>query len=204
MGNIKTALELALERTSGLKADHSGAELSDAKKTGRSLAAAFMDGKEGSDLKAAISAQPKQLAATVRDGAIEVLLSYIQFPRDSLARDKTPPANLDRVREGLAALSDGTGAKQIAQMMEQIKAFLARYLQDIEQLEKAVLQQFSGKLRQKEQELARRSGQEVKIDPHRDPEFQAYFSKNLAQLKTQYQEALDRVKQDAKAIVRGE
>jgi glutaredoxin 2 len=195
---IKTALELALEKTAGLKADRAGAESSEAHKAGRTLAAAFMGEAEGTDLKASMAKQPKELRAAAMEGAVEIFLSYIQLPRDKVSQTPT-----DKIAAGLSALCDAASAKQIKGLLDQVKAFLSRYGQDIEQLEKAVIQQFGPKLRQKEQELARRTGQDVKIDPFKDPEFQAFFSKNLGQLKGQYQDALNKAREDLKALVIG-
>jgi hypothetical protein len=196
MGHIKTALELALERTADVKADREGAKQSDAKKSGRALAAAFLDSGDEEAFKKGYDALPKADRESAKEGAADIVLSFLQLPRD-----KTVLAPTDRIALALAILSGGKGDKQMRALLDQVKAFLSRYFQDLEQLEKAVTQQFAPKLRQKEQELARRSGQEVRIDPRRDPEFQAFFAKNLTQLKGQYQDALDKAKEDLKGFL---
>lgn len=196
MGHIKTALELALERTAGLKADHSGIQQAEARKAGRSLAAAFFENGDEAAFKKGLSAIPEGEGRNAREGAAESALSFLQLPRD---KDALPP--IDRIAAALAVISGGKGEKQIRTLLEQAKAFLSRYHQDLEQLEKALVQQFGPKLRQKEQVIARRTGQEVRIDPRRDPEFQGFFAKNLAQLKGQYQGALDQAKEDLKAFL---
>lgn len=196
MGQIKTALELALERTSGLKADHEGAKQSEVKKAGRALAGAFFDSGDEAAFKKGLGAFPKEDRASAREGATEVALSFLQLPRDKAS---LPPT--DKIAQALAVISGGSGEKQARGLLDQVTAFLGRYFQDLEQLEKALTQQFGPKLRQKEQELARRTGQNVRIDPRRDPEFQAYFAKNLAQLKGQYQDALDKAKEDLKGFI---
>ena len=68
-------------------------------------------------------------------------------------------------------------------------------------IEKSLKAQYGPKLRQKEQELARRLGQEVKLDPMQDPEFVAFFKQNVGKLKEQYQQALDNAKEDLKAMI---
>jgi len=199
MAQIKTAVELALERTQGLKSDRAGIEAQEARRTGRVLGARFLEDPSQTDLKKELSKLPKSQEKAAREGAVEALLARIQLPRD---KDSLPP--LQAVAAGLGALSPGLGAdKRALAIAKDLQAFMERYLEDASQMEEGLARQYAPKLRQKEQEMSRRTGQDVRIDPRRDPEFLALLSRGMGQLKGQYQEALDRAKEDMKAMCLG-
>lgn len=197
MGMIKSSLELALERTASMEADHKGLRASEIKAKARQAAAHFMDDPSSVELKSLIASQAKGDQASFRAACAEVFLSYVQLPRD---RNSKMP--LDQLGAGLSAISTGLGAdKRIRGLLDQVSAFAERFNQDCDQLEEALKRQFAPKLRQKEQEIAKRTGQEISIDPLRDPEFQALYGKNLGQLKAQYQGALSQAKEDMLAMI---
>ena len=64
-----------------------------------------------------------------------------------------------------------------------------------------VEQNYAPRLRQKEEELARQMGTQVKIDPASDPEFVAALRKGLADFEVRYSEVLQRVKSQIVGIV---
>jgi hypothetical protein len=199
MGQIKTAMELALERTEGLKADRTGVQAQDAKREGRVLGARRMEDGESVDLKKELSKFAKPLDRAAREGAAEAILSRLQLPRD---KESLPP--LEAMGGALGSMAPGIGAdKRIAATFKELSGFLGRYLEDMGRLEEGLTRQYAPKLKQKEQELKRRTGQDVRIDPRRDPEFLALLSKNVTQLKGQYQDALDQAKEDLKDLVIG-
>lgn len=199
MATIKTAVELALEKTQGLKADRTGAEREDARKAGRVLASRFLDQPDGVDFPGELAKWKKPLDEPAREGAAEAFLSRVQLPRD-----KASAPALEAVGRGLAALARGLGSdKRVVSIVKDMAAFLDRYLEDVARVEDGLMRQYAPKLRQKEDELARRTGQDVRIDPRRDPEYLALLSKALGQVKGQYQDALDRAKEELKGIVLG-
>ncbi|MCL2472918.1 MAG: hypothetical protein FWF26_04500, partial [Treponema sp.] len=53
------------------------------------------------------------------------------------------------------------------------------------------------KLRQKEEELTRRLGRQIKLDPFQDPEFTAFYNQNMNTLKENYIAAVDQIKEEA-------
>jgi hypothetical protein len=63
--------------------------------------------------------------------------------------------------------------------------------------EEAIKQQYAPKLKQKEDELTRRLGRQVKLDPFQDPEFVAFFNQHINALKENYQAAIDQIKETA-------
>jgi hypothetical protein len=97
------------------------------------------------------------------------------------------------VGKGLRLLiTDG----RFAAMYKQLIQLLSRYLDEAAQYDQAIRQQYAPKLRQKEEELSRRIGREVRIDPFQDPEFIAFYNQNLNALKANYEVAVDQVREE--------
>jgi hypothetical protein len=58
-------------------------------------------------------------------------------------------------------------------------------------------------LRQKEEELSRRLGRTVQIDPFQDPEFAAFYTQNMNALRDNYQAGVDQVREQAELLFKG-
>ena len=205
MGRIKSALEIALERTESVKTDKGSIDQFEAKQQGKRLANAFLkefstgvhqgqgsSGNTSINLKDELKKHPKDQQQSLKQGIFEVLAPQITLPAstDDMLR-------IEAVGKGLHfLLNDG----RYAAMYQQFLQLLSRYLNEIAQYEQAIIQQYAPKLRQKEEELSRRMGREVHIDPFQDPEFIAFFSQNLNALKSNYQAAADQVRGEAMRI----
>lgn len=189
MAHIKSALELALERTESVKSDKAGVEQYELKREGKKIAGAFLESPENNPLEAAVKKFPKDKQAAVRRGAFDILITQIGLPtvREDLAR-------LQTVGDGLQAI---IGDRKFASMYQQLLQAFDRYLSEADQYDKAIRQQYAPKLRQKEEEIARRTGRRIQIDPLQDPEFVAFYNQNMAALKERYLEAVDHVREEA-------
>ncbi len=192
MARIKSALEIALERTESVKGDRESVEQFELKREGKRIAGAFLEDPAGKNIEAEFKKFPKDKQPSVRRGAFEVLLSQVSLPavKEDLER-------LDAVGKGLAAV---VGDRRLLPMFQQVQQALAQYLGDVEQYDRAIRQQYAPKLRQKEEELARRTGRRVQIDPMQDPEFVAFYNQNMGALKDRYQAAVDQVREQAQAL----
>jgi hypothetical protein len=90
------------------------------------------------------------------------------------------------------------GNLRFSALWKQFQAAAARYLDEAAQYEDAIMRQYAPQLRQKEAELSRRFGQQVRLDPFQDPEFVAFYNKNMDNFKSGYEAAV----QDAREQVR--
>ena len=72
-----------------------------------------------------------------------------------------------------------------------------QFLDEAAQYEEAIKRQYAPKLRQKEEEIARRLGRQVKLDPFQDPEFVQFFNQHMNSLKANYQSVLDEARTEA-------
>ncbi|MDR2159700.1 MAG: hypothetical protein LBP23_06500 [Treponema sp.] len=188
MGRIKSALEIAMERTDSVKGDKSSIGQFEARQRGKRLANDFLENGK-INIEEEIKKTAKEEQAALKQGIFDVLHSQITVPaiKDDIKR-------IENAGKGLQAV---IGGSQVAGLFRQLAQTLSRYLDEAERYEEAIRRQYAPKLRQKEEELSRRLGREVRIDPFQDPEFLAFFNQNMNALKVNYQAAVDQVKDEA-------
>jgi hypothetical protein len=190
MGVIKTALEIALEKTEKVKGDKSSIDQFDAKQRGKKLANTFLAGE--ADIASEIKNTSAGQQYSLKQGVFEVLISQITLP--SGEEDKK---RIELAGRGLQTI---IGGSQIQTIYRQMTALFAQYLQEAAHYEQAIRQQYSPKLRQKEEEIARRLGREVRLDPLQDPEFAAFYNQHMNALKGKYEPVVEEVKAEIRAL----
>jgi hypothetical protein len=189
MGRIKSALEIALERTETVKGDKGSIGQFEAKQQGKKTANEFLEDPSRS-LEEAIKKAPKEQRDSLKQGIFEVLVSQITLP---LARDDEK--RIQTVGKGLGAvIPDG----RFSGHYKQFTQILSRYLDEADQYDKAIRRQYEPKLRAKEEELSRRYGRQVQIDPFQDPEFVNFYNQNMNALKGNYQAAVEQIREEAR------
>ncbi|GHV67052.1 hypothetical protein AGMMS49928_03210 [Spirochaetia bacterium] len=187
MGRIKSALEIALEKTESVKGDKSSITQFKAKQWGKRQASEFLEGK--GDLKKAMKETPEDERESFRQGVFEFLLAQIGLPVSEGDIKK-----IENVGKALALIiADGGFIK----LYDQLAGALGRYLDEAAQYDEAIKRQYAPKLRQKEEELSRRMGREIRIDPFQDPEFVTFYNQNINALKANYESAIAQVKERA-------
>jgi len=188
MGKIKSALEIALEKTESVKSDKGSIGQFEAKQKGKKLANEFLGGNVKS-LDDEIKKMSAEEQASLKQGIFDVLISQINLPtvKDDLAR-------IDKAGQGLNAV---IGNKRFVEITKQLSQVMNQYMDEASNLEEAIKRQYAPKLRQKEEEISRRMGRQVKLDPFQDPEFVNFFNKNMNTLKENYQAAIDQVREEA-------
>ena len=191
MGKIKSALEIALERTESIKTDKASVGAFEARQEGKRLANAFLADPSKS-LEAELKKQPKEKLEGLRQGIFDALA-----PQVSLPAGKEDLPRIEAAGKGLGMLLKDA---QFATMFKQLAQLMSRYLGEIAQLEQAARQQYAPKLRQKEEELARRLGQDVRLDAFQDPEFVMFYNQNASALKANYQAVADQVREEAERL----
>jgi hypothetical protein len=190
MGIIKSSWEVAMERTADIKGDKESVHANEMKKTGKRLASEYIysdkpDIKEFEKKLGNYSGEDKKL---VQRGAFEVFLSYISLPQD-----EQYGTSLELAQKGLELLTGNK--KAVASIMEQVHQFFGQFLQHQDQLKQQLKQQYEPQLKRKQQELSRQYGSEIELQPEQDPEFNQALRKNMQQLESQYQQALNEVKE---------
>lgn len=186
MGKIKSALEIALERTEGVKGDKNSIGLFEAKQKGKRLANNFLDDPDLS-LADLIKKEPESMRDALKQGIFDTLVSQIVLPV-SVDDEK----RLENVGKGLSLVINNS---QFVILYKQFIQLISQYLSEFEQYTEAIKQQYAPKLQQKEEEIARRIGHHIKLDPFQDPEFVAFYNQHINALKKRYQAVVDQVKE---------
>jgi len=196
MAIIKSALEIALERSKDVEADREALEANQFVTEGKKLVSRFFadaEADEQPNLKAGIEKFDKKQQQWVREGVLQALLANLKLPADEMSMLQSK-----RAAKGFAALASDT--RQLSRLLNQVEQFLGDYLEERKRLVGAVEQRYAPMLRQKEQEMSRQMGQPVKIDPMMDPGFQKMLRENLAMLEDRYGEVLGQARQELRRL----
>ena len=188
MGKIKSALEIALERTESVKSDKGSIGQFEARQKGKKLANDFLAGSIKS-LEEEINKTAKDEQENLRQGVFDILITRISLPNT-----KEEIQLIEAAGKGLLAVIKD---KRFGEVVKELPKIMNQYSQEAAQYEAAIKQQYAPKLRQKEEEIARRLGREVKLDPFQDPEFVAFFNQHMNALKSNYQAVLDDIREEA-------
>jgi hypothetical protein len=191
MAKIKSALEIALEKTESVQVDRGSIGQFEAKQKGKKLANDFLAGTVES-LKDDLVKGSADEQASLKQGLFDVLISRISLPQT-----KDDVQFVERAGQGLLAI---VKEKRFADIISQFNQLMSQYLDETAQYEEAIMRQYAPKLRQKEEALSRRMGRPVKLDPFQDPEFAAFYNQNISGLKANYETAVEQVREEAKRL----
>jgi hypothetical protein len=195
MGVIKTALEIALERTENVKGDKSSIDQFEMKRRGKKLAGGFLEEEGDVSLQSMVEEIKKTPAAqqeSLKQGIFDILITQIALPAG-----KEDESRIEKTGKGLQAIINNS---QFAVMYKQLVQLFNQYLQEAAGCEQAIRQQYAPKLRQKEEELSRRLGREVRIDPFQDPEFAAFYSQHMNALRSNYEAVIEQAKEETRRM----
>jgi hypothetical protein len=186
MTHIKSALEIALEKTETIHSDKSALLAAGGRDEGKRLAAAFFE-NPAMDLAAELTARENSPA--VKEGFFQVILARLALPRD-----KEDIAKLEPLSSALGILLGDRAAA--AAIHKQLTQFFGQWLDDKAHLDEAITGQLGPMLRQKEAQLSRQLGRPVRLDPKTDPDYMKAYSTNMGNLENRYGEVLSQVKED--------
>lgn len=191
MGDIKSALEIAMEKVEKL------GEVTDEERLrwkyvpeGEKLAAKYI--AEDVNLVSELGRYEEKAKQYVIKGAVEILARNINLPRNDQAK-----RNNKRAMEGLKTLKDGK--VDVENVYTKIRRIFSHYAEQGEQQRKQAYEslkaQFEAKVQQAmQQQMGLPAG--VKIDVERQPQFQEELRRIQSQLDSQYLGLLDEYKQE--------
>jgi len=195
MGDIKSALEIAMEKVEKL------GEATDEERLrwkyvpeGERLAARYLN--QECDLVVELSQYEENVTRYIAEGAADILIRNINLPKNDLAK-----RNSRRAMDGLKTIkSDKVGVENVYSKMRRI---FNHYAEQGEQQKKQAYQslktEFEAKMQQAiQQQLGSLAG--IKIDAEKQPQFQEDWHKIQTQLDMQYLKLLDEYKQELLSI----
>ncbi len=186
MSQIKSALEIALERTADIKSNASVGKKRELNNCGKKIASDFLSDNDLTAFKKAFGGYKHEEKDLVLEGALKLFMARIQLPADETEKQKVM-----LIGKGLEMLLPH---KNMAALFQSVDQVFSRYLEAQQQVEAALTQQFMPKLRQKQQQLEKQLGQQIELSPSQDPEFAQALSRNLDALKEQYLPSVDEIK----------
>jgi hypothetical protein len=192
MSEIKSALEIALERTQDVEANKEALEANTYMTEGKKAVSRFLS-EEDVDLKKLLEGLDKKHLHHIKEGALQALLANLKLPADEMSLLQSKKAG-----QGFHALV--ADSKHLGKLLNQMEQFLGDYLQERKRVVEAVEQRFQPILQQKEQAMSQQVGARVKIDPAMDPDFQKMLRENMTILEDRYNQVLARVKQELRRL----
>ena len=192
MSIIKSSFEIAMERTKAVEGNKEALEANNLKKDGRRLVSLFLD-NQITDLKKELNRIDKNKLKWVKYGVFEALVSNITLPQDEFGFKKNRKAG-----EALYAIV--AESRKLGRILGELEHFFREFIEESKQLREAAEAQYAPKLRNKEQELSKQLGTDIKIDPSSDPEFVAFLRRNMANLEERYNTVLKNAKEEVKRI----
>lgn len=193
MSEIKSAIEIALEKTKEVVGNKDILEEEKYRTEGKKLVSRFLS-DESVNLSASLKEYDRKKIGWVRDGIRVILQANLVLPHDTLGLKA-----LKRVGEAFLSLVTNKG--MMKKMLNQMDSFFEEYTAERERLVSTVEKQYAPRLKQKEEELAKKMGQPVKIDPHSDPEFTNFMRRALNQIDEQYGKVLEQAKGEINAML---
>lgn len=197
MAKIRSALEIALEKTEGVKEDPEKIRQQQLTETGKRLFSTFFfEGqKDAEEVKADIDATDEHDRSMVLSGFISTLLSNINLPKNDLYVEE-----MGKVKKAAEVIT--ISPEELTELFQQLDRFFQQYLQQKEQLSEQLKSQYMPKLREKQQKLAQQFGSAIELTPEQDPEFMEMLGKYEQQMDEKYQEVLDQIKEQIKTKLR--
>jgi len=190
--SIKSSLEIALERTKDVQADPENLLASGFITAGKKLVPQFLNDPEYSLARKVREHEGKE-RNWVSEGVFEALSSNLALPSDEYGLKRNR-----RAMEGFSAIL--RDQRRLRIMSQQLEQFFTEYFQERQQLKQNVDRQYAPRLQQKEEELARRTGSRVRIDPATDPEYVQLLRQQMALLEDRYGNVLVQVKQELSSM----
>jgi hypothetical protein len=195
MGGIKSAIEIAMEKTEKLdKATEEERLRWKYVPEGEKLAAQYL--KEDCNLVGEMSKYEGNIAKYVREGASDILIRNISLPKNDAVKN-----NNRRAMDGLKNLkSDKVGVENVFSQIRHIfNHFVGQGEQQRKQAYESLKTKYEYNIRQAiQQEMGSMTGINIDVESH--PQFQEEWLKTQAQLDAQYIKHLDEYKQELKSI----
>lgn len=190
MSRIKSAWEIALEKTDGMEIDQEKIRHNSTIDKIRRIAGTYITGEE--ENPDSLKNKLKEFSPSILKEALkQTVLNSMVLPQDD--------SGLDEKREKIAAIitlafPDG----EIAKLYNEIEAHLMQYPKHKDELVKKLKEQIEPMLREKEDQMREKYGQSVHLTIENDKEAMEMVKSYIDRLNQQYQQVLDEGKAEMK------
>lgn len=189
MGRIKSAWEIALEKTADLQVDTKKLEHNKNVKKGRAIAGSYLNNIDFTfdDFKKAFDESENKKALV--EGISKIITLNSNLPQDDFFEKK-----IAKLKE--MSLKVQPESENLVTIFNQMSEFFKQYQTHQDQLINQMKEQFAPSLQQKEAQLKQQYGPDYKLNPEEDQEFMKLVNDNLKKLDDQYNGALEKVKEN--------
>ena len=189
MSLLKSAWEIALEKTESIEADPEKIRRDALINEGRRLAGTYLTEleSEGKEIAAALKTATEEDAPYIREGIASTVFLNIALPQSQYYEDR-----LGRMSH-IVAMMDGEQSDAVG-LLAQVQQFMGKYLEARETLLDRAKQQYQPMFEQKREQMMQKYGRSTNMSIEQDPEFIQFLQKHFNQLSNQYQQVLDQAK----------
>ena len=190
MGKIKSALEIAMEKTENIAIDENKIRINQENDRIRRIAGEYLAKEERDDdlLKGLEYYDDETLKRALRN----LMLSSLTLPTYEVVDDR-----YERLEEIMKSIMKDD--KEAIELYERIVNFLKQYPLHRKQLVEALKKQLEPMLEQKSEEMSQKLGRAVKLTIEDDKETLEIIEQNLEHLEKQYNENLENAKKSLEA-----
>lgn len=187
MGRIKSAWEIALEKTADIKVDLDKINRDKVIKHGSQIAGNYINNIDFSIEDFTKAYKNEENKEAIKEGIVNIILINITIPNNDLYKEK------------LQKLSDICNTvkpndENIISFFEQLGSYYEQYLNHQKEFIDQMKEQFAPQLAQKQAQLQQQYGPDFVLQPEQDPEFMKLLNENLKKLEQQYNSVLTDVK----------
>lgn len=193
MGEIKSALEKALERTKNISAARASAAGSIIQNEGRKSVFRFIenDGSTREDLESLLDKYSGSDKEQLVTGMVKVLNANLVMPS---SRDYSQERT-DRIRDALMLCSKEQ-APYIQELFGQLTGFFSQYSTNKDMLKENIREQLAPQIEERQRKISEKLGMDVDISVENDPDFKKALSQAQNQLDEKYSSILMQVKSE--------
>lgn len=194
MSKIRSAWEIALEKTEGIEVDRDKIRHDEDLRKARELAGRFLSDDEEvstAELKEGYKALP---AKEAHEGVVMSVMQNLVLNIDPVSDERYAKLRT------LASLAS-KGSQEALALFDQVTAFLKQFPEHRKQLFEQLKQRFAPAMQQKSEEMRQRYGQDVALSAERDPEFIKLAQQQLDRLAAQYEENLAEAKKELEGLL---
>ncbi|HLW21747.1 MAG TPA: DUF6657 family protein [Sphaerochaetaceae bacterium] len=193
MALIKSAWEIALEKTEGIEADPEKMRRDKLINEGKRVAGTYLTDIEsdGQELASAVADAPTDDLPLIKRGIASTVLMNIALPQSLEYEERI------QKMQKIVKIIDGSDSETI-DLMGKIGDFMGKYLEARDSLLERAKQQYQPMFEQKRDQMMQKYGRASGMSMEQDPEFVQFLQKHYAQLNQQYQQVLDQAKDQLK------
>lgn len=189
MGRIKSAWEIALEKTADLHVDTEKIAHNNTVKKGSQITGSYLNNIDYTieDFNKVFDEEKDKKALV--EGIKNIIVLNVKLPSDELF-----PQKIEKLKEICKKVQPDS--ESLPDIMDQMVEFFRQYQTHQEQLIQQMKEQFAPQLQQKEAQMRAQYGPDFKLNPEDDADFMKLVHDNLQKLDEQYNGALEGVKQN--------